>query len=205
VSSPARGAAGTWSGTQERILRAARALLEEHGAAAVRLEDVGKRAGVSRQAVYLHFGSRAGLLVELVHWIDHEGRFPERAARVVRETGGALATLDAYLDLWTTYVPRIQPVAHALLAERATDEAADAAWRDRMDALHGALERLVEALEREGLLAEPWTRREAADWLWALVSVQVFDALAERGWSRRRWADRLRRVVHAALVSGAAR
>lgn len=191
----------TWSKTQESILRAAWELLEEEGAAAVRLQDVGTRAGVSRQAVYLHFGSRAGLLVELVNWIDDQERFPERAARLVRETGTAVETLDAYLDLWTHYVPRIRHVARALLAERATDEAADAAWRDRMDALHWGLERVVERLDEEGVLAEPWTRKEAADWLWALVSIQVFEALTERGWSHRRWADRLGRVVHSTLVA----
>lgn len=194
----------TWSETQHRILRAARALLEEHGAAAVRLEDVGRRAGVSRQAVYLNFGSRAGLFVELVHWIDDQERFPERAARVIRASGSAVETLDAYLRLWTSYLPRIRNVAYALLAERAVDADADAAWRDRMDAVHRVCELLVGRLEGEGVLASPWRRAEAADWLWGLLSVPLWDSLRERGWSRSRFVDRLTRVVHSVLVSDAA-
>lgn len=190
-----------WNETRQRILRAARELLEEQGAAAVRLEDVGRRAGVSRQAVYLNFGSRSGLLVELVHWIDHEERFPERLARALGESADAVDTLDAFLKLWTSYLPRIRNVAHALLAERARDEGADAAWRDRMDAMHQLCARLVERLDREGALASSWSRKEAADWLWALLSIPLFEALRERGWSRRRFGQRLERVVRAVLVS----
>ena len=52
------------------MLEAARALLEERSAQAVKLEDVASRAGVSRQSVYLHFGSRAGLLLALVAHVE---------------------------------------------------------------------------------------------------------------------------------------
>ena len=55
--------------TRRRILQAAWELLEQRGAG-VRLVDVADRAGVSRQAVYLHFGDRSGLLVALVDFID---------------------------------------------------------------------------------------------------------------------------------------
>ena len=55
--------------TRERILTATRRLLEG-GRVNVGLEDVAKRAGVSRQAVYLIFGSRAQLLLALVDAMD---------------------------------------------------------------------------------------------------------------------------------------
>ena len=36
----------------------------------LRLADVADRADVSRQAVYLHFGDRAGLVLGLLGWVD---------------------------------------------------------------------------------------------------------------------------------------
>ncbi|MCB0952277.1 MAG: helix-turn-helix transcriptional regulator, partial [Microthrixaceae bacterium] len=55
--------------TRNRILEAAWSLLAEHGAQ-IKLADVAARASVSRQALYLHFGDRAGLLVALVNHMD---------------------------------------------------------------------------------------------------------------------------------------
>lgn len=188
------------SETQREILKAAWKLLEECGASGVRLEDVARRAGVSRQALYLNFGSRAGLLVALVEYIDETGRIREHALRW-SAAPTARARLDAFLRWWCGYVPRIRGVASALLAERGHDEAAEAAWRNRMEALHGSARSLVDGLAKEGVLSPEWKPAEAADWLWALISVQVHEALCERGWSERRYADRLGRVVRSVLLA----
>ena len=48
--------------TRAAILDAARAMFEEKGYFAVGLEAVAARAGISRQAIYLHFESKADLL-----------------------------------------------------------------------------------------------------------------------------------------------
>ena len=48
--------------TRTRALKAAWKLLEE-GGSSVRMADIAKAAGISRQAVYLHFPTRAELLV----------------------------------------------------------------------------------------------------------------------------------------------
>lgn len=47
--------------TAARVLGAARRLFTDHGYAGVGLEDVAARAGVTRGAVYHHFGSKLGL------------------------------------------------------------------------------------------------------------------------------------------------
>ena len=51
--------------TRTQILEAARAMFEEHGYHGAGLAAVAKTAGVSRQAIYLHFPSKAELLTEL--------------------------------------------------------------------------------------------------------------------------------------------
>ncbi len=48
--------------TRTRILDATVRMLEEQGGRGVRMGDIAKAAGISRQAVYLHFSSRAELL-----------------------------------------------------------------------------------------------------------------------------------------------
>lgn len=52
--------------TAARVLDTARALFTEHGYAGVGLETVAARAGVTRGAVYHHFGSKLGLFEAVV-------------------------------------------------------------------------------------------------------------------------------------------
>jgi AcrR family transcriptional regulator len=186
--------------TQRRILQATREAIEATGSASLRLEDVAERAGVSRQAVYLNFGSRTGLLVELVAYLD-EDLAAWKLGEAVRNAASGVASLEAFLAAWIRHLPRILPFARALLAERSRDEAADAAWRDRMAAFHALCSEITHRLAEEGTLASPWTAREAADWLWGLASIQLYETMAERGWGGRRYADRLGRVARAALVA----
>ena len=47
---------------------------------------VAAEAGVSRQAVYLHFGSKANLLLALVAWMDEAGRLPSLIAKALSES-----------------------------------------------------------------------------------------------------------------------
>ncbi len=49
------------SETRDRILDAAWTLLEEKAGSGVRMSDIARQAGISRQAVYLHFASRTEL------------------------------------------------------------------------------------------------------------------------------------------------
>ncbi|MBX2800881.1 MAG: TetR/AcrR family transcriptional regulator [Myxococcales bacterium] len=53
--------------TQAEIVQAAQALLLRDGPSAMRLDDVAREVGVSRQAVLHHFGSREGLMRAVVH------------------------------------------------------------------------------------------------------------------------------------------
>mgnify|MGYP003797046247 CR=1 FL=1 len=74
-------------------------LLEEHQGKGVRMSDVAREAGLSRQAVYLHFGNRANLLVETARYGDMVHRGPERI-RAYQEAPNALARLDVVYAAW---------------------------------------------------------------------------------------------------------
>jgi len=189
--------------TRTAILGAARRLLEDRGYHGVGLDRIARAAGVSRQAVYLHFGSKAGLLLALVDWIDQTGPLPGLIRRVEEATTG-LEALDRLMELHATYVPQILRIATVLESARRTDPDAAAAWEDRMRRRYGAARSVVERLAREGVLAEGLTVAEAADLLWALASIQTCEQLiVARGWSRRRYERNLKRVARRALTTAA--
>jgi AcrR family transcriptional regulator len=202
---PARSRGTAVPGTRERILEQAWAQAREHGIGPVTLADVARAAGVSRQAVYLHFGSRAGLLVAMARHHDRTSGFAERAARI----GGSPEPADDLAELiraWCAYLPDILPVARALNAASAEDQDASSAWQDRMGALRGEFERVLAPLAAAGHLAPGWSTAEAAAWVWATVHPDQWHHLvAECGWSAATFTDRCVAAATAVIVQAAAR
>jgi AcrR family transcriptional regulator len=131
--------------TRTRILDATRRLMEEHRGQGVHMRDIAEVAGISRQAVYDHFGSRAKLLVATTHYVDEIRGLKERRRRFQAATT-RVERLEAYVEFWGNYIPEIYGMARALLAVRETDEAADAAWDDRMGAVRESCHKTIEAL-----------------------------------------------------------
>ena len=68
------------SDTRSRILEAAWKLLEDGAGGEVRMSDIAKKTGISRQAVYLHFPSRADLLIAVTRYIDEANEIDARLA-----------------------------------------------------------------------------------------------------------------------------
>ena len=117
--------------TRIRILESARRLLVKRGYHGVGLEEVARDAGVSRQAVYLHFKSKADLLVAMARYTD-EMIGVQEILRPVREAKTAIEALDAGVVAYGLIEPQIFDVARIIFAARQSDEAAEAAWQDRM-------------------------------------------------------------------------
>lgn len=188
--------------TRDLILDAAVRLFAARGGA-VRLEDVAEEAGVSRQAVYLHFGSRTGLLIAMTQHMDSGGALPGLLDRVfnARTAGEAL---DAAAALHAEYHPMIYQVARVFLMGRYDDEALRAAWDERMESRHNMYNTVVERLQEEGVLASEWDVETATDFLWALTSWQLWEQLViERGWSNGEYLHHLRTVMRRTLVARA--
>jgi AcrR family transcriptional regulator len=199
MSSSTRGKP-TGGATRTRILDAARALLESEARPDIGLEQIARRAGVSRQAIYLHFGSRGALLLALAEHVDETEGLAGLTARV-REAGSGREALDRLVWLNAEYEPRIRAVAHAHDVARRADPDLEAAWQDRMRARRALYAEVVERLKDEGELAEGLTATQAVDLIWALLSSRVHeDLVVDRGWSRRRYEDRLRTLLHGAVV-----
>lgn len=153
------------------------------------MADVARAAGVSRQAVYLHFPSRGQLFMAVVRKMDDEADIRARCTRALGEPDPTEA-LRAFVATWLGFVATIRPVATMLLAARNTDDDAWAAWEDRMGELRSGFEFATRRLAAAGLLRRGLQAPGAADLAWALMSVPVWEQLVvDRGWTAAR-ADR---------------
>jgi AcrR family transcriptional regulator len=186
--------------TRDRILEATWRLMEERVGRNVRMGDVAKGAGVSRQAVYDHFGSRAKLMVATVRYGDEALGLDERL-RHYRAAGNGVERLETYVEFWGNYIPEIYGIARALLAERENDEAVAAAWDDRMRAVYDACRDIIDKLRRDGTLAPGWPTDEAADLLWTMLSIRNWESLTrERGWPVDHYVNRMQDLTKRVFV-----
>ena len=185
--------------TRAEILDKAWDLISEQGADA-KISEIAKAVGVSRQAIYVHFNSRGGLLVELVKRADERFEIKEAfdAALAIDDPKDRLiATLDA----WLVFVPKIYPVAKDLIRLQDTDPEASIAWNDRMSDLRRWLLTLSKSLRRDGALKTSWTPEKASQFFWTQSSVQAWGLLRyECGWSEKEIAGRLKDSLVSTLL-----
>jgi AcrR family transcriptional regulator len=190
--------------TRTTILEAAWALLEERGTG-IRIADIAAKAGVSRQAVYLHFRDRASLFVALGDHIDVTfGRDRLRSHVFGAPTG--VDSLRRWVQTMSWYIAKIDSVSRILELAADSDEALSAAWKDRMTGRRGHVRRIAERIAAEGRLAEGWTVETAADLIFAVTlpgSWRVLTSVV--GWSQERYAEEVTGLLERSLLtSGAA-
>lgn len=161
--------------TRTRILAAAWELVADQGSG-LTLGDVAQRAGVSRQAVYLHFGDRSGLLVALVRHMDDVLELGEALAHV-RAAGTSAELLERTMDLNTRFWAAVEPVALVLQAAQHDDDAVATAWRDRMQNRQAVFRALVGQVAERGDLAAGWTIEDAAGLLYAVAHFDTWREL----------------------------
>lgn len=184
--------------THRRILEETRRLMEERHGRGVRVEDIAAAAGVSRQAVYLHFGSRSGLLVATARYLDDVLGLNQRLQPFWGARTG-IERLEQFVDFWASYIPDIYGLAKTLMSVRETDKAAKAAWDDRMGAVYQGCQMVVKHLADDGLLE--WPPKEAADFMFATLSIPTWENLTmERGWSRQQYLAYVKLALKSTLT-----
>lgn len=187
--------------TRRRILDATWELVTERGAR-LKLSDVAARASVSRQALYLHFGDRAGLLIGLVQHMDETLDLAD-AITAVHEAPDGPTLLEAAMRLNTTFWAQVLPVAQVLEATQHEDEALGAAWRDRMQFRHATFRAMIETLAERRELAAGWTVDDAAAILYAVAHFDTWrELVVELGWSDDRYVASTARLLQRALLPG---
>jgi len=166
----------------------------------VRMSDIAKRAGVSRQAVYLHFETRLDLLVATTLYLDEVKGIDERLGPSRAAVDG-ISRLTEFIDAWGNYIPEIYGVAKALMALEATDTAAAEAWKARMQAVRHGCAAAIHALERDGQLSTNYTVEQATDMLWLFLSVRSWEQLTrDSGWSQADYISHMQALALATFV-----
>ncbi|MDH3669555.1 MAG: TetR/AcrR family transcriptional regulator [Gammaproteobacteria bacterium] len=186
--------------TRTRILEATVRMLEEHGGRGVRMGDIAKESEISRQAVYLHFASRTELLVAATRYLDEVLDVDRRLAPSRAATSG-VERLALYIECWGNYIPDIFGVAKALLLAQDTDEAAAAAWQDRMLAMREGCRAAIEALHADGTLTPEWSPKKATDALWTMLLVPNWEHLTIKcGWSTKAYVRYMKTLAQRTFV-----
>jgi AcrR family transcriptional regulator len=187
--------------TRRALLDATRELLESPGATEAGLERIAARAGYSRQAVYRHFGSRAGLLKAVLADIDERGG-AEASVEEILAARDADSVLDALVAWWAGYVAGFAGVARSVYAGRGADPALAAAWKDRMEALARVCELVVDRCAAEGRLRAALEPSVATEILWGLLSIPLWNQLiVDRDWSEAEYRQRIGTIAQAALLA----
>ena len=188
------------SSTRERILTAARELMEQDGGAP-NMSELARAVGISRQALYLHFPDRASLLLALAAHVDEREDLPAGIA-AVQAAPDAAGQIRAWAQMQAWRNPKIAPLARALDQARHTDQAASQAWRDRAGNRMRGAAAIITRLREEGRLHPSWKTGEAATLLWELTSFRVWDDLVnESGLAPDRYSEIVTAAALAALAS----
>lgn len=102
-------------GTRERLLRAAREVIEQAGYGGASVAAIAERASVATGTLYRHFASKEELFVELFRSVCEGEEQAMRAA--IPPAGGALERLQAILGTFAHRALRNRRLAWALIAE----------------------------------------------------------------------------------------
>jgi AcrR family transcriptional regulator len=99
-------AGGTAGGSRDRLLDGAVAYVAEHGVADVSLRRLAAALGTSHRMLIYHFGSKEGLLVEVVRAV--EARQRDAMAELARVSGGSVG--EVIRRMWRGLTdPRVAP------------------------------------------------------------------------------------------------
>lgn len=186
--------------TRIRALETTWHLLEQRPGQEVSMNTIAKEAGISRQALYLHFGSRTELMAATVNHVNEVKGLNERLKQFEAATNGT-ELLEACVDVWGNYIPDIYGLIKAILSIRETDEAVAAAWGCCMEDLRRACQEAIQALDREGLLMSQWSHQEAVEMFMTIVSVPNWEQLTiEYRWSQAQYLNWIKTLLKRTFI-----
>ena len=187
--------------TRRRIFEAAWNLIVVRGEAGFTMAQIAKRAKISRQALYLHFADRAALLDALVRYVDEKRGLGEEIQRILDAPTGREA-LQRMVCLQATQNPGIWAIALPFEAVRRTDKAAQRSWQNRQIKRLNTCRTIVERLRLEGELRASLTVEEAADLLYVITSLRMWeDLVLVRGWTAQLYQERVTRLLMDSLIA----
>jgi AcrR family transcriptional regulator len=182
---------------REKILAAARELLDGDDGEAFSIDAVARRAGVARMTVYNQFESKAGLLEDLFDSIAERGACGRMGDVFAIEDPDA--AMDAFVELFGRFWTSSRRAHRKLRGAALLDEDLEKAIVARNERRRFGIAELVRRIGKERKLA--MSRDEAVNVMFVLMSFDTFDALAGPDRSPAEVIPTVRRLVR--LVTGA--
>ena len=186
--------------TRRRILDASLKLVVKRGGADVKLSEIARAARVSRQAIYLHFADRADLFTALVRHADETRGLPAAIQRITDAPSGIDAIREV-VAFQARLNPDLWPIARAFDAVRRLDDAAERSWQERLEHRLQGCRAIVSRLAQERTLRPGLPPDAAADLLWTLSSLRMWeDLVLQRGWTAMQYEERIGDLAVRALT-----
>jgi AcrR family transcriptional regulator len=185
-------------GTRSQILDAA--LAKVRLGADPTMAEVAAQAGVSRQAVYLHFQDRGALLLALIRHAD-EARGLDAKLAAIAKAPSARAAVAAMVALGASDNPGLWPVERIFDGLRQSDAAAEALWQERFGRWFEACRAIAQRFQAEDALAPHLSVDSGADVLSSLTSLRLWEELViGRGWTADRYRSHITYLAAGALT-----
>lgn len=178
-------------------------MFEEFGYYGASLEAVAIRAGVSRQAIYLHFPSKVELLTALHLHIFATDVVPVLERHPITGAMAALDALDATIAVDAEVAAKVWRIHDALTMARWQYPEVEESLRPREEERYAELIELGRRLKREGALPPNIRVGTFADMLWGLMSVGTYRSLViERDWSLDQYRRWVRNTIRLQISAG---
>ena len=185
--------------TKTRILDTTWKLLEKR-IEKNRMSDIAKAVGISRQALYLHYPTRAELLIATTKHIDTVKKVNQRL-ELSRTARSGIERLHFFIKAWGGYIPEIHGISVALRNMRKNDKAAAEAWDDRMQAVRHGCQAAVVAIAKDGKLKFDLSEQIATDILWTLLTIENWEKLVINcGWLQSAYEEKMIELAEIAIL-----
>src|SRR2546425_11520574 len=181
--------------TRRRILAATRELFESRGYAGTTMEAIAEVAEVSPKTVAAVFGSKRGILAEVVN-PDAFGPHVQHLLEELRATPEPLRQISLVAQITRqAYEPLILELELLWTAHAVAPELADLAREIEMRRRQNQ-GRLVAYLDEHHMLRQGLPVEEATDVLWVLTSYDVYRMLVvEQSWEPERYETWLAQLL----------
>jgi AcrR family transcriptional regulator len=187
-------------GTRDRIFTAAREQFEARGFE-VGMGEIARRAGISRQAVYLHFASKADLLRQLTTWVEEQADLGSLLEPVFDAPTGEEA-LRVLVHVAAVFEPQIHALARAVERIGSGDPQVRKISADQMRRRLEAMTGIVGRIQADGRLKPGWDVDRAAAFVWSTTAPAAYHLMVvELGWTPLQWADATYRLLHDAFIT----
>lgn len=177
----------------------ARKLFATYGFSETTIAQIAADAGVAPQTIYAVFGSKGGIVGEMLEDLEESADIDTWVARIIEE-GDPHRQLRIFVSMNRTLFEKGAPILRAAMAARNEPDVAAMADRGDANRRSGTLQ-LIQMWSQREALREGLESTDAAERLWLLTSPEQYLLATDTlGWSSDRYEQWLGDLVDQELL-----